>query len=87
MAKCELDVNQDLHKLFILEGRKQLGIITLVNNKRKIKSNIFISILGNLCPLNQMQLSKNSNWLYFLKYSKFPFFPKKIRKTAMSADF
>ena len=38
---------------------------------------IFMLILGNSCPLNPMQLSKYSNSLYFSKYSRFPFFPKK----------
>jgi len=55
-------------------------------DRQKNRFNIFISILGNLYPLNQMQLSKYSNWLYFLNIWNFHF-PKKIRKTAMSAVF
>ena len=37
----------------------------------------FISILSNLCPLNPMQLSKFSNWLYFSKYVEFNYILKK----------
>ena len=47
---------------------------------------IFISILGNLCPLNPMQLSKFSNWLYFSKYLKLNFYfsKKKLKSCYVS---
>ena len=51
------------------------------------RQDIFISILGILCPLNRMQLSKYSNSLYFSKYSKFHFLSQKNLKNCWNFEY